>query len=233
MNGRSVRRLSESLDAVYGVPSRDDLPLGNKRDPLDELIYIMLTVQTQFGVDEVYEALKRRFPTWDGLLRARPTTVARILAPLGLSQQRATRLRVILRRLRDERGACTLDFLAEMPDAEAEAYLRSLPGVGAKVARCVLMYSLGRDVLPVDAHVLRVAQRVGLLEAGVAWPKAHDAIHERVPAPYRYGLHVNLVRLGRDVCGARAPKCDECPLHRRQCAGTAQTRSAKASATLS
>lgn len=221
---RFVRRLSESLDAVYGVPSRNDLPLGNKRDPLDELIYIMLTVQTQFGVDEVYEALTRRFSTWDAMLRARHTTVERILAPLGLSQQRTLRLRTILRRLRDEHGTCTLDFLAEMSDAEAEAYLCSLPGVGPKVARCVLMYSLGRDVLPVDAHVLRVAQRVGLLDHGVPWTKAHEAIHECVPPSYRYGLHVNLVRLGRDVCGARSPQCAECPLYLEQCSGTDQAR---------
>ncbi|GMU41875.1 MAG: endonuclease III [Chloroflexota bacterium] len=220
MNRSTIRRLSESLDAVYGVPSRDDLPLGNKRDPLDELVYIMLTVQTQFGVDEVYDALKRRFPDWDALLRARPATVERILAPLGLSKQRAERLRVILRRLRDERGRCTLDFLASLSDEDAEAYLGALPGVGPKVARCVLMYALGRDVLPVDAHVLRVAKRVGLLDADTSWPRAHDAIHESVPAPYRYGLHVNLVRLGRDVCGARNPDCEACPLHGRTCSGT-------------
>ena len=219
MPSRGASTLARRLSGVYGSPSRDPLPLGNKPDPLDELIYILLTVQTQYGVDPVYEALKRRFPTWDGALRAREATLARILAPLGLSSQRSRRLRVILRQLRSDFGECTLDPLREMADADAEGYLRSLPGVGPKVARCVLMYSLGRDVLPVDAHVYRVARRVGLLEESMAYDKAHDAIHDRVPAKHRYSLHVNLVRLGRDLCDAKRPRCDDCPLRSRYCAG--------------
>jgi endonuclease III len=209
-----VRRLHD----YYGQPTYDPLPLGNKRDPLNELIFILLTVQTQYGVDETFEALKRRFPTWDAALRAREATLARILQPLGLSSQRSRRLRVILRRLRDDFGECTLEPLRAMDDVEAEGYLRSLPGVGPKVARCVLMYSLGRNLLPVDAHVYRVAQRIGLLEESVPYDAAHDAIHEVVPPPHRYSLHVNLVRLGRDLCDARQPKCEACPL-RERCTG--------------
>lgn len=211
--------LARRLSAHYGSPPRDPLPLGNKPDPLDELIYILLTVQTQYGIDPVYDALKRRFPTWDGVLRAREATLTRILAPLGLSTQRSKRLRVILRRLRDDFKECTLDPLHEMGDGEAEDYLRSLPGVGPKVARCVLMYSLRRDVLPVDAHVYRVARRIGILEQSVRYDEAHEAIHARVSPKHRYSLHVNLVRLGRDLCDAKRPRCDDCPLRGRYCGG--------------
>lgn len=215
----SVHRISESLTATYGTPSRDELPLGNQADPLDELVYILLTVMTEFGVDGVYATLKRRFPTWDALLRARRSTLARLLQPIGLSEQRADRLRTILARLKREHGRCTLDFLHGVSDEDAEAYLLSLPGVGKKVARCVLMYSLGRDVLPVDAHVLRVSKRLRLLASDVSWTAAHDAIHALVPAEQRYGLHVNLVRLGRDLCRARNPKCGECALLDLVCGG--------------
>lgn len=214
-----MTRLAARLALLYGEPVHSPLPLGNKPDPLDELIYILLTVQTRYGVDEVYEALKQRFPTWDAAVRARETTLAKMLAPLGLSAQRSRRLRVILRKLRDDFGACTLEPLRQMSNEDAEEYLRSLPGVGPKVARCVLMYSLGRDVLPVDAHVYRVARRVGLLEESVPYDKAHDAIHECVPPRHRYALHVNLVKLGRDLCDAKRPRCEDCPLHDRYCAG--------------
>lgn len=81
------------------------------------------------------------------------------------------------------------------------------------------MYSLRRDVLPVDAHVLRVSKRIGILDRDISWAEAHDAIHENVPPEYRYALHVNLVRLGRDVCGARSPRCDECALLGDACSG--------------
>ena len=214
-----AHRIAESLDATYGVPARDPLPLGNHTDPLDELIYIQLTVMTEFGVDGVWRELKRRYPTWDRVLRGRRATLVRVLQPIGLYEQRADRLRAILRRIKDDRGECTLDFLAAMPDAEAEAYLTSLPGVGTKVARCVLMYSLGRDVLPVDAHVLRVAKRLRLLDEEMTWSRAHNAIHEAVPPPYRYSLHVNLVMHGRSVCRARNPQCEECGLRGQLCDG--------------
>lgn len=212
-------RIAETLDATYGAPPRDPLPLGNHPDPLDELIYIQLTVMTEFGVDDVWRELKRRYPTWDAVLRARRATLVRLFHPIGLYEQKAARVRAILRRISDDRGECTLDFLSDMPDREAEAYLTSLPGVGKKVARCVLMYSLGRDVLPVDAHVLRVARRLRLLDQAVSWDQAHDAIHDAVPAQYRYALHVNLVRHGRAVCRARRPRCEDCGLLGRLCDG--------------
>lgn len=214
-----ARQIAESLDATYGTPLRDTLPLGNQRDPLDELIYILLTVMTEFGVEDVWCALKKRYPTWDAALRGRHATLVRLLQPIGLSEQRATRIRTILRRIRDDRSTCTLDFLEAMPDAEAESYLTSLPGVGKKVARCVLMYSLDRDVLPVDAHVLRVSKRIALLDDDISWDKAHDAIHEAVPGEYRYDLHVNLVLHGRTICRARNPRCEDCGLRGSLCAG--------------
>lgn len=216
---RAAGGIARHLDRLYGSPTLDPLPLGNKPDPLDELIYILLTVQTQHGVDAVFDTLKQRFMDWDAALRARETTLARLLAPLGLSGQRSRRLRVILRQLRTDFGSCTLDPLRSMSDEDAEAYLRSLPGVGPKVARCVLMYSLRRDLLPVDAHVYRVSRRLGLLEESVPYGRAHDAIHEVVPPQHRYSLHVNMVRLGRDLCDAKRPRCEDCPLRGRYCAG--------------
>ena len=146
------------------------------------------------------------------------------LHPSADSDQKAPQIIAIVERLKADFGAVTLDPLHEMPDDEAETYLLSLPRVGKKVARCVLMYSLGRDVLPVDAHVLRVSQRVGLLPEGISWAKAHDAIHEVVPAESRFDLHVGLVQLGREVCTFRNPKCGECVLRAEGlCPGLALT----------
>lgn len=210
----SPRRIRTALASRYGEPSRSRLPLGNKRDPLDELIYILLTVQTQYGVDDVWDALKSRFPTWGHVLRAREESLRRVIEPLGLSQQRARRIRIVLRAVRDEMGTLNLRRLRRMETADAEVFLTSLPGVGLKVARCVLMYSCGHDVLPVDAHVLRVARRIGLLPHDTSWTEAHAAIHRVVLPEHRYSLHVNLVRLGRDLCGARSPQCDNCPVVR-------------------
>ena len=208
----SPRRIRTALASRYGEPSRARLPLGNKRDSLDELIYILLTVQTAYGVDAVWDALKKRFPTWGHVLRAREESLRRVIGPLGLSVQRARRIRIVLRAIEDEMGTLSLRKLRRMKTSDAEAFLTSLPGVGLKVARCVLMYSCGHDVLPVDAHVLRVSKRLGLLADEISWAEAHEAIHRAVRPEHRYSLHVNLVRLGRDVCRARTPHCEACPL---------------------
>ena len=192
----------------------DDLPLGNKRDPLDELFFIILTTMTQFGPMEVFDDLKLRFPTWDQLLkRGAEPNLREVIARCGLVNQKAPQIIAIAERLKREFGRVTLDPLREMTDAAAEEFLVSLPRVGKKVARCVMMYSLGRDVLPVDAHVLRVSRRLGLLPPDTSWAKAHDAIHHEVPEELRYALHVGLVVHGREVCTYRDPKCSSCVLH--------------------
>jgi endonuclease III len=94
---------------------------------------------------------------------------------------------------------------------EAEEFLTSLPGVGLKVAKCVLMYSLKRDVLPVDVHVHRVATRLGFRSK--KRPDTSQALIEgAVPPHLRYSFHVNAIAHGRTVCLPRNPRCGICPL---------------------
>lgn len=192
-------------------------PLGNKVDPLDELFFIILTTMTQYGAVDVFDDLKLAFPTWDGLLRrGAEANVRDVIRRCGLVNQKAPQIVAIGKRLSEDFGTVTLDPLHDMDDDEAEEYLLSLPRIGKKVARCVMMYSLQREVLPVDAHVLRVGKRVGLLDEGLSWTKAHDAVQESVPDELRYQLHVGLVRHGREVCTHKNPKCDECVLRSEQ-----------------
>ena len=197
--------------------SYDALPLGNKRDPLDELIFIILTTMTQYGPKEIFDDLKREFPSWDGLLdEDADERLRHVIARGGLVNQKAPQIRAIAARLQGDFGRVTMDGLRDLDDAHCEAYLCSLPRVGKKVARCVMMYSLGRQVLPVDAHVLRVSKRIGLLPDEMSWAKAHDAIEDVVAPELRYAMHVGLVVHGREVCTYRNPKCDHCVLHAEQ-----------------
>jgi endonuclease III len=213
--------------AAPSWPARGRLPLGNRRDPLDELFFILLTTMTQYGAVETFRRVQAEFTPWRRLLE--PGAEGRLkatIAPLGLSNQKAPRAVEVARRLKADFGKVSLAPLRRMPDEEAEDYLRSLPGVGVKVARCVLMYSLGRDVCPVDTHVYRVARRVGLVPSDVSYARAHAAVQDAVPPGLRYGLHVALVQLGRDVCGARRPDCVRCPLAEASLCREYETRSA-------
>jgi len=137
----------------------------------------------------------------------------RILAPGGLSRLKARQILGIVERLRSLYGRPTLAPLRAMSDAEAEAFLTALPVVGAKVAKCVLMYSQDRSVLPVDVHVHRVMTRLGL-KTKRRPDTSQELIEQAVPPELRYRLHVNLVAHGRAVCLPRNPRCEACCLSR-------------------
>lgn len=154
-----VEDVCRRLEGRYRSPSHD-----NKADPLDELVYILLSQMTtapSFG--RVFDRLRSAVGDWSDLLSMPEGSLKRLIADAGLGDQRVARLTAIARRLESDLGRITLAPLARMSDADAEAYLVSLPGVGIKTAKCVLMYSLQRAVLPVDTHVARVSRRLGLL----------------------------------------------------------------------
>ncbi len=95
---------------------------------------------------------------------------------------------------------------------EAKAWLRKLPGVGPKTVACVLLFALGRPVLPVDTHVHRVAKRLGLINAKTLAEEAHTILETIVPAEDVYPFHILMIEHGRHVCKAQRPRCDQCVL---------------------
>lgn len=160
--------------------------------------------------ERVFDRLRARVSSWENLGEMPLLELSDIIADAGLVNQRAPRFIQIARRLKRDFGQVTLAPLADYPDEEAEDYLTSLPGVGTKTAKCVMMYAMGRDVLPVDTHVSRVAQRLGLLTSGTPVTRWHGELEAVVRRKYRYDFHVNAVAHGREVCRAHTPKCSEC-----------------------
>jgi endonuclease III len=191
------------------------LPLGNKEDPYDELIYILLTVMTrsQPRIDRAYEGLAELVGSrgWSALGEVPTEQLETVLTPLGFVNRRREQLREIAHRVEEEHGG-SLDPLRELSDDEAMAYLLSLPGVGVKTAKCVLMYSLGRSVLPIDIHVLRVAKRLGLVPLDASWTDVDRQLEMDVPDELKFDVHVGFVVHGREVCRSRDPDCGSCVL---------------------
>jgi endonuclease III len=205
---RRARRAARILEAQYSSPRH-----GNKDDPLDELVFIVLSQMTTGpSFNRVYDRLKASYPSWEPLLTMPVRSFKRLIKDAGLSGQKAPRLQTIFRRLKDDFGAVTLDPLSGMTDTEAESYLTALPGIGTKTAKCILMYSLSRQVLPVDTHVWRVSRRLGLVSDTVPYPRVHKVLEAVVAPADRYSLHVNCVAHGRELCLALRPRCTACPL---------------------
>lgn len=205
---RRVRAIHRRLERHFG-----ELLPPRRTDPLEELVLTVLSQHTSdINADRAFTSLRRRFSTWDELVGARPTAVADAIRSGGLANTKAPRIQAILREVREREGGFHLTSLSSMSDAEATVYLSSIPGVGPKTAAVVLAFALGRDVLPVDTHVHRVATRLGMIEARTSAERAHRVLEELVPAEIRVPLHVGLIRLGREICKAGRPRCEECPL---------------------
>jgi endonuclease III len=205
----SLPEISALLAQRYGTA-----PLGNRADPLEELIFIQLSIRTREETYvNVFEALNRALDgNWARLLRIPDAELLPLLHGGGMASIKLARLRGQLVHIIARFGAATLDPLHDWSDEQAEGFLRSLPGVGPKAARCVMLYSLGRHVFPVDSHCRRVLQRLGFLPSGTDRKAADDILQVLVPRPLRHDLHVNLVHHGRTLCVPRRPRCRECPL---------------------
>lgn len=200
-----IRDICLALEREYGSPRH-----GNPDDPLDDLIYIVISTRSherRFG--ETYRRVKAAFPRWDDVTRDRLPELESLLVPGGLGRLKARQIESIVGRLRADFGHATLVPLQSMSDDEVEAYLTSLWGVSLKVAKCVEMYALGRQVLPVDVHVHRVAGRLGF-RVKKRPDTSQDWIEDAVPPDLRYGFHVNAIAHGRAVCRPRGPRCDRC-----------------------
>jgi len=198
--------IAQALAQAHGGPD-----LGNKSDPLDELIYIALTRRTnQKNAQRAWHAVSAKYSPWDVLLRAPEADIASTIACGGLSLQKARWIKQALQHIKEVCGSLSLEFLRELGDAEAERYLCGLPGINTKSAKCILMYSLRRQVLPVDTHVRRVSERLGLLELGLSSRPMHQQPEAVVPPAWRHAYHVNIVVHGRQICTALKPKCGLC-----------------------
>jgi len=206
---RKALEVDERLAAAFHAR----LP-SERRDVTHELIHAVLSQNTsRRNYNLAYSRLMDRFPTLEGLAGAPAIAIEEAIRPGGLSNQKSKSIKELLAAIETDRGDLSLEFLERVPVPEAREYLTALPGVGPKTASVVLMFSLGRKVLPVDTHVLRLSKRIGLIDEGVSAGAAQGLLEELVPPARRPRMHLNLVELGRSICTARAPRHEICPVN--------------------
>jgi endonuclease-3 len=198
----------ETLARAYGplewVPSKD---------PLSELVLTILSQHTSdLNRDRAFATMRERFATWEAVRDAPIEELAASIRAGGLSNIKAPRIQQVLRTITEERGELNVDFLNEAPMEEAREWLAGLNGVGPKTAACVLVFACGHPALPVDTHVYRVSQRLGLIGPRTSAEKAHDELEAMVEPAMRYSFHIYLIRHGREVCKAQRPLCEVCPV---------------------
>ena len=198
----------DRLLALFGLPEwREPLPA------IDELISTILSQNTNDrNRDVAFFALREKFPTWEEVRDAKPEDVINEIRPAGLANQKGPRIQKVLQQITEERGNLNLGFLKEYSAEDAHAWLTRFHGVGPKTAAIVLQFSLEIPAFPVDTHVYRVSGRLGLRPEKMNADQAHPHLASLF-LPETYGpAHLNLIKLGREICLARKPKCEICPL---------------------
>ena len=201
-------KIHKTLLRVYGEPTwRNPLP------PVDELVSTILSQNTSdTNRDRAFNALRARFPTWESVRDARIEDVVAAIRPAGLANQKGPRIQQLLLQIAQERGRLDLSFLKDLPLEEARRWLTKFNGVGPKTAAIVLCFSLGRPAFPVDTHIYRVTGRIGLRPEKMTVEQTHLHMENLLPKETYYAAHLNLIRLGREVCHARKPDCPNCPV---------------------
>ena len=201
-------KINERLLEFYGEPIwRNPLPA------IDELVSTILSQNTNdINRDRGFNALRAKFGTWEEVRDADTIDVVNAIRPAGLANQKGPRIQQVLRSITEERGSLDLSFLEKLTVDEARAWLTRFNGVGPKTAAIVLCFSLGKPAFPVDTHIYRVTGRIGLRPVKMTVEQAHPHLESLFPPETYYAAHLNIIRLGREICQARRPRCEVCPI---------------------
>jgi len=218
MNPQSVKtenaikeKIGQIIDLLvreYGAPQWQP-----SYDPVSVLVETILSQNTSdVNSRSAFRSLRACFADWEDIADADAGAIAHCIRQGGLANIKAHRIKQTLQKIGQERGQIELDFLSQLPVADAQDWLCQLPGVGLKTARCVLLFALGLPALPVDTHIWRVAKRLGLIRLKTSLDEAHHILEEIVPPEIVYQFHVLVIEHGRKTCHARRPNCQDCAL---------------------
>lgn len=227
-----------ALASMYGQPTWQRV-----HEPTSELVLTILSQNSaDINAERAFDALRNRWPSagppddagrvtrpgwggrgigyaappdWAAVEHAQPDELVEVIRGGGLAPQKAPRIQASLRRIREEQGDYSLEFLGEMSSLDALAWLTSIPGVGRKTASVVLLFSFGMPLMPVDRHVERVAKRIGLIPPKTTALAAHELFLGLLEPDEVYEAHVNLITHGRRTCTALRPACGRCAVNQR------------------
>ena len=207
---RKATRVAQALEQLLGSPR----PPATKAKPLDMLIATLLSQNTNDkNSHRAYVNLRKRFPRWEELMRASTRTIASVIRTAGMANQKSGRIKSILVTIERKHRTLSLASLGNKSNEEVFDELLALKGVGTKTAACVLVFSLGRDVFPVDTHIHRICGRLGLAPDCPTPDKTFAWMKNVVPKGKAYSFHTNLIRFGRRICRSQRPLCGIYPVY--------------------
>ncbi len=203
-----ILKVNEILLKTFGKPQRN-----LKSDPIDTLIATILSQNTNdINSHKAFRNLKKQFPTNENILNASLITIEKTIKIAGLAKQKSRAIKNSLKKIYSDNGELSLNSLKAMEIDEALKYLSSFKGIGLKTAACVLLFGLHWNVCPVDTHIHRILNRIGIVNTRDR-NKTFYELNKILPDGIAHELHTNLIKLGRTICLSQKPKCFECPIN--------------------
>jgi endonuclease-3 len=205
---KKIKKVNQLLIKRYGIPSRPEIP----PDPVDMLIATILSQNTNDRNSyKAFLNLKNKYKTWDEVAKLPASKIESLIKIAGLGKQKSAAIKNFLTSILKEKENISLKYLEEMNDDQVLEELTGFGGIGVKTASCVLQFAMRRNVCPVDTHVHRTVNRVGIVKASTP-DKTFYKLKEEMPEGIAHSFHTNLIRLGREICRPAMPLCLVCPL---------------------
>jgi endonuclease-3 len=195
-----TEKILETLAATYGT---NPWNWHTRQTPFQVLIGTVLSQRTRDEkTDEAAKALFSRYPSAEMLAAAEVEEIARLIRPANYYNTKALRIKEISKIILKKHSGNTPDTMSE---------LMGLPGVGRKTAACVLLYGFKKQALPVDTHVHRISNRIGLINTQTA-EESEGELWKVIPPKYIKFYNELMVKHGQNICRPISPLCQECPI---------------------
>ncbi len=205
---KKIIQTNKLLLKKYGIPPRPETP----PDPVDMLIATILSQNTNDKNSyKAFQKLKEKYSSWEDVASLSFSRLENDIKIAGLGKQKSKAIKGFLTSILEDKNEISLEHLREKNNKEILQELTALNGVGLKTASCVLLFSLRRNICPVDTHVHRTTNRIGIVKAATP-DKTFIQINENLPEGVAHSFHTNLIRLGREICKPAKPSCAICPL---------------------
>lgn len=191
--------IDKALSAVWPNPKSE----LDYETPFQLLVATIMAAQaTDKKVNQLTVELFKAAPDAEAMSRMDVDDIKTIIRPINYYNNKAKNILAMSRRLVDEFGG-------EVP--ASREVLESLPGVGRKTANVVLSNAFGVPTMPVDTHVHRVSNRIGLCKTSKP-EQTEEALLKIIPESRMIDFHHYLVLQGRYTCKAKKPECSKCPI---------------------
>lgn len=203
-----IKKINKLLVKHFGIPKRPKkLP-----DPINTLIATVLSQNTNDKNSyQAYQNLKKKYKSWSEVAELTKSELEKVIRVAGLGKQKSSAILSFLKTLKKRNGKIDLGYITEMSDENILDELTSIKGIGVKTASCVLLFSLDRNICPVDTHVHRTLNRIGIVKTSSP-AKTFEIINKHLPDGIAHQFHTNLINLGRAICKSSKPVCSICPL---------------------